>query len=86
VALAAIPEDTRTCALAEITQPVDRSWPTNYSTADRRFEPEFRHNDGLVMAFCDGHVKWLPRNKPGFLAPAAGQLTGTWWYPTATAP
>lgn len=84
--LAAIDDVSRTCMFNEIVAAVDRSWPWNYSTADRRFEPEARHNDGMVMGFCDGHVKWLNKNKNGLIAPATNNLTGTWWLPTATSP
>lgn len=84
--LAEIQEVSRMCMFAEVKAAVDRSWPTDYYPADRRFEPEFRHNGGQVMAFCDGHMKWFPGNKPGFVAPAANSLTNTWWFPSATLP
>lgn len=85
-ALASIQEVSRTCMFNEIAQAVDRSWAYNYYTADRRFEPEARHNGGMVMGFCDGHVKWINNSNGGLYAPAAGNLSGTWWQPTSTSP
>jgi prepilin-type N-terminal cleavage/methylation domain-containing protein/prepilin-type processing-associated H-X9-DG protein len=84
-ALAAIVEPSRTCMFNEIIQNVDRSAPWNYGT-DTRFEPEARHLDGCNMGFCDGHTKWIVGTDRGLTAPAMGNLTGTWWSPTATSP
>lgn len=84
--LAEIQEPSRMCMFSEIRQAVDRSWPWGYYPADTRFEPETRHNEGLVMAFCDGHVKWVNGKHRGLTATAANNLNGTWWFPTATSP
>lgn len=84
--LAQVDESSRTCMFSEIGALVDRSCPWNCNTTDLRFSPSARHGDGLNMAFCDGHVKWLPKTNPGLYAPAANNLSGTWWYPTATTP
>ncbi|MFH1631676.1 MAG: DUF1559 domain-containing protein [bacterium] len=32
---------------------------------DTGWAPEFNHNDGLNVAFCDGHSKWQKNNKAG---------------------
>ncbi len=85
-AMAKIPEVARTCLLSEIVQAVDRSWPFGYYPADTRFEPEFRHNEGLNMCFCDGHAKWLKQDRRAFTSPASGDATGTWWWPSSTSP
>ena len=84
--LAEIQEPARMCLFSEIKQAVDRSWPWNYNTADLRFEPEARHNEGVVMAYCDGHVKWVNGKHKGLTCTTAGSLNGTYWFPDATGP
>ncbi|MDF2439397.1 MAG: hypothetical protein JWN98_381 [Abditibacteriota bacterium] len=84
--LAEIQEPARTCLYSEIIQAVDRSWPYNYYPADRRFEPEPRHLDGLNMVYTDGHAKWIQKTNKGLYATAANVLDGTWWFPTASSP
>ncbi len=85
-ALADIQYVSRTCLINEMIQSVDRSAPWNYGT-DTRFEPDpNRHFDGMNMTFADGHVKWIQKTNVGLTASAMGNLNGTWWLPTATAP
>jgi prepilin-type processing-associated H-X9-DG protein/prepilin-type N-terminal cleavage/methylation domain-containing protein len=77
----------RSCFFNEIGENVDRSWPWGYS-ADTRFEPDPRHQNGCNMVFVDGHVAFLAAawNNSGLRSPSAGSLAGTYWYPTDTAP
>jgi prepilin-type N-terminal cleavage/methylation domain-containing protein/prepilin-type processing-associated H-X9-DG protein len=84
-ALAEITEVSRTAMLNDIAGPVDRAAPWGYGT-DTRFHPDPRHNEGLNMLYCDGHVKWLSKTDRGLTAPNATTLTGTWWQPTSTSP
>ena len=81
-------------AFAEVFGEVDRVW--NFKTPaplnDPRFYPEARHSDGLNVAFCDGHAKWVKRNNPKMEWPAgvtpvnstsnpASRPIGTYFWP-----
>ena len=67
---------------SEIQGKVDRSWSWGFH-ADKRFEPEVRHGNGLNMVFCDGHVQYIPNawEDPKMRATAIGDEDGTYWRP-----
>ena len=80
-----VPDPAGTCLLVDIPNGVDRSFPIG--PTDARFHPDFRHGDGVNMAFCDGHVEWLPEGE-AFYAPdgavseySLSYFKGTWWWP-----
>jgi prepilin-type N-terminal cleavage/methylation domain-containing protein/prepilin-type processing-associated H-X9-DG protein len=81
---------------------VDRSAPEGYLAPndDSRFQFDPRHRDGAIIAFADGHVKWVPSNRYtrwpanagkyldlSDISPAAGGTpVGTYWWPTESSP
>jgi len=65
---------------------VDRSVPLG--PGDARFHPAFRHNDGAVMAFCDGHAEWLAEDERFYMPDGCtsneyhfAYYTDTYWWP-----
>ena len=63
-----------------------RRWSDGGSAGDTRYEPDPRHSGGVMMTFCDGQQRRIPKENPGLHAPSPGNPRGTWWNPTAGAP
>jgi len=87
-----VPKTSETClmvdnypAVGTSYYGVDRSFPVG--PTDARFHPAFRHNDGAVMAFCDGHAEWLADDeKMDWQGGASSEYnldhyTDTHWWP-----
>ena len=73
-------------AFGEVFGEVDRLIPFKVpASADQRFIPEARHNQGLNVTFCDGHAKWVKGTDPKMEWPAsityANRPLGTYFWP-----
>ncbi len=82
-----VPNTAQTCLLVDIRSSVDRSFPIG-GFSDSRFFPDLRHNDGVNMVFCDGHVKRISGNDEKLYAPDGrtnvyhiSYFIDTWWWP-----
>lgn len=84
--MAVIQDTARTVLIGEHRGGVDRSSPFNNSFIGIRGYPAIRHLDGVNLLFCDGHVKWFPKDNPGLTCVVDRDLNGTWWKPTASTP
>jgi len=71
--------------MSEIPGAVDRGYPFN-GIGDPRFNPDPRHFSGLNLVFIDGHVKWFNASNPGLTCKVYGNMSGTYWNPTASSP
>jgi len=78
-------DTARTELMSEIPGAVDRGYPFN-GIGDPRFNPDPRHFSGLNLVFIDGHVKWFNASNPGLTCKVYGNMSGTYWNPTASSP